>query len=139
MNVRRVLLGGIAAGFVIFMLTGVLNGALLSEDFQNWSRELGSLLHPTAQPASMILWTLMSLIYGIGGVWLYAGIRPRFGAGAKTALRAGFILWFVSKVPTALDFLTLGILPEKLLAGQVIGSLVSIVAGVFLGAFLYKE
>lgn len=39
----------------------------------------------------------------------------------------------------ALDFVTLGVLPTKIFAGQAIGSLFAIVIAVFSGAMIYKE
>ena len=35
-----------------------------------------------------------AFLLGIVTVWLYAAIRPRFGAGAKTAVIAGLFVWF---------------------------------------------
>ncbi|MFA6469317.1 MAG: hypothetical protein WCW35_10505 [Bacteroidota bacterium] len=138
-NIPRVLLGGIAAGVIVFISNGIVNGAILSSDFQNWAAGMGSLLHPPEQSISMSLWALMCLIHGIAGVWLYAGMRPRFGAGAKTALLAGFFLWTVCKFTASFDFIALGILPGKIITGQIIGSFVGILIGVFVGALLYKE
>ena len=37
---------------------------------------------------SFVIW---GLFVGIFPVWLYAAIRPRYGAGLKTALGAGFV------------------------------------------------
>jgi hypothetical protein len=138
-NKSRVVLGGMAAGAIIFIVTGVVNGAMLKTEFETWARGMGGLIHPLSQSASLGVWALMNLIHGIAGVWIYAGIRPRYGAGPKTALIAGLALWIVSKFAVGLDFLALGILPSGLIAGQVIGSLVAIMSGVFVGAWLYKE
>ena len=138
-QVQRLLLGGFAAGLVLFFITGVVNGALLSAELQAWSQGLGSLLHPPAAPVPMLLWTLMSFIYGFSGVWLYAGIRPRFGAGPKTALASGLLLWTVSKFATALDLIALGIMPGTIIGGELLGSLIATLAAIFVGAWLYKE
>jgi hypothetical protein len=138
-NRSRLLLGGLAAGLVLFLVTGVVNGAILNADFQAWSQGMGSLIHPPAAPVSMLLWTLMSFIYGLSGVWLYAGIRPRFGAGPRTALASGLMLWTVSKFATALDLLALGIMPGRIIGGELLGSLVATLAAVLVGAWLYKE
>src|SRR5207249_12113958 len=46
-------------------------------------------------PDSMIwVFVVWDIVMGIGLVWLYAAIRPRFGPGAKTAVIAGLALWF---------------------------------------------
>jgi hypothetical protein len=138
-NVERVALGGVVAGVILFVLTGVVNGGILSGELRNWVDGMGSLIHPPAQYISMCLWALMSLIVGIVGVWIYAGIRPRYGAGPRTALLAGFLLWTVSKLAVALDFIALGLLPGRIVAGQLIGGFVTILLGVFFGAWTYKE
>jgi hypothetical protein len=138
-NMQRLALGGAAAAVVIFLITGVINGALLSSQFESWMHEMGSLAHPPAQSVSMSLWTLMCVIYGMCGTWLYVAIRPRYGAGPKTALLAGFVLWIVSKLATALDLIALGIVPQPIIVAQLIGGLVTIVAGVFVGAWIYRE
>jgi hypothetical protein len=138
-NVTRLLFGGLAAGLVLFLVTGVVNGAILNADFQAWLQSMGSLIHPPAQPIPMALWTLMSFIYGLAGVWLYASIRPRFGAGPKTALMSGLMLWTVSKLATALDLIALGILPGKIIAGELLGSLVATLAAILVGGWLYRE
>ena len=33
---------------------------------------------------------------GIASVWLYAAIRPRYGAGAGTAIMAGVAVWVMA-------------------------------------------
>jgi len=138
-NAARVALGGILAGIVHFFAMGLVNGIVLAPELQAWLHETGGLLHPPAQPISMSLWALMSLIYGVIGVWLYAAIRSRFGAGPKTAVLSGLSLWVVSKFTVALDFITLGAIPLKIIAGQTIGGLLAIVIAVLLRAWFYKE
>ncbi|MBK8172397.1 MAG: hypothetical protein IPK60_18930 [Sandaracinaceae bacterium] len=138
-NVGRVLAGGCFAGVVLFSLAGVLNGAVLDDDFQAWSRAMGALIHPQSPATSMVLWALMSFITGIAGVWIYAAIRPRFLAGPKTALVAAVLVWVVSKLTVALDLFALGVLPSKIVIAQLVGSLVSTALALLAGAALYKE
>jgi hypothetical protein len=138
-NVTRVALGGAAAGAVHFAVTGIVNGGILKAELQEWLHGAGSLLHPPTQVTSMGLWALMSLIYGVTGVWLYASIRPRYGAGPKAALLGGLSLWTVSKLTVALDLIALGLIPARIVVSQSICGLVAVVLAVFLGAWLYKE
>ena len=138
-NIKRWLLGGFTAGLILFLLTGAVNAGLLNEDFQAWLHEMGALIHPPAQSTAMMLWTLMSFIYGLVGVGIYAGIRPRFGAGLKTALLAGFILWILSKFTTALDLIALGALPEKIIIGQLVSSFVAMLIAITIGSWIYRE
>jgi hypothetical protein len=138
-NFARVISGGCIAGIILFIGSGIVNGAILNSEFEQWVHEMGNLIHPLPQSTSLLLWGLMCLMHGIVGVWIYAGIRPRYGAGPKTALLAGLLLWIVSKLAVALDLFALGILPKNILVGQLIESFVAILLGVFLGALFYKE
>jgi hypothetical protein len=138
-NIPRVAMGGALAGIVHFAVTGVVNGLVLSAPLQDWLRGAGALLHPPAPATSMSLWGLMSLTYGLVGVWTYAAMRPRFGAGPKTALLAGVSLWIVSKLAVAFDLSALGIVPVEIVVGQSIGGLIAVVLGVLLGSWNYRE
>lgn len=138
-NWTRVAWGGALAAVVHFLVTGVVNGAILSGELQDWLRGVVDLLHPPAQPVPMLLWALMSLTYGFAGVWSYAAMRPRFGAGPKTALLAGFSLWIVSKLAVAFDLVALGLVPLQIVLGQSIGGLIAVMLGVFLGCWVYRE
>ncbi len=139
MNMMRLLLGGLAGGLTTFILTGAVNATLLASPLKTWVADTGSNLHPPAQPLAMGLWAVMSLVIGIAGVWLYAAITPRFGAGYKTALIAGFALWVANKFTVSFDFTALGVFPKALLAGLVLGGLLAIEGGVLVGAWLYKD
>jgi hypothetical protein len=46
--------------------------------------------------AALVVWILWGFVYGILCVWLYAGIRPRFGPGPGTAAKAGFVAWLLA-------------------------------------------
>ena len=41
---------------------------------------------------------LVNLLEGIWAMWLYAAIRPRYGAGPKTAVAAGISWWVISSL-----------------------------------------
>ncbi len=138
-NLKRVLIGGTAAAVVHFITTAYLNVVLLRVPFQEWVSIMGSRLLPTSETTSMLLWVVMNLIYGLVGIWLYACIRPRYGAGPKTALLAGLMLWLVSKAATSLDLITLGIFQNSFVYAQLAGSFVTILVSILIGAWLYKE
>jgi hypothetical protein len=72
-------------------------------------------------------------------VALYAAIRPRFGAGAKTAVLAALAVWFLA-VPTAL----LGLLPmaffgRKFALVWALLAAIPVIVGGLAGAWLYRE
>lgn len=138
-NMKRWLFGGFTASVVLFLLTGAMNATLLEQDFGAWMHDNGTLLHPPTASVSMILWTLMSFIYGFVGVGLYAGFRPRFGAGARPALFAGFILWLLSKLAAALDLIALGVLPQRIIFAELASSFFIMLIAITIGSWIYRE
>jgi hypothetical protein len=46
-------------------------------------------------PGFMALNVVIDLLGGLSLLWLYAAIRPRYSAGAKTAVIAVFAWWFI--------------------------------------------
>ncbi len=86
MNVPKIILGGIVAGILCFIGDGVVHGVLLKE---RWGQIMATLGRTsTANGAAMTEWVVYDLAKGLAGVWLYAAIRPRFGAGPRTATLA---------------------------------------------------
>ena len=86
MNGARVILGGLLAGVVINVFESILNGVVLAKDWEAAMAALGKPPMAGDQIAVFIVW---GFLVGIFAVWLYAAIRPRYGAGPKTALCAG--------------------------------------------------
>jgi hypothetical protein len=140
MNVGRVILGGIVAAAIIFVVAGFLPGLVLGSELQTWHQALGNLYNPPDRSVAMSLFALMSLVFGITGVWIYAAIRPRFGAGAKIALLAGFILWLAGWLTAALGHVALGDLPhyDMAIVPCALGLAAALVA-TLAGAALYRE
>jgi hypothetical protein len=139
MNIARVFVGGILAGVVISAITGAANTFVLQNDFLNWAAGMEGHLHPPKQGVQVSLWTVMALLDGLVSVWIYAGLRTSCGAGAKTALLSGFLVWIVGRFCVALDMIGLGVFPLRLLLGQSMLGLFSLLPGSVIGAWLYKE
>jgi hypothetical protein len=138
-NISRLLLGGLAAGLLLNIITGIANACILNSAFQNWSNGMGNHLHPPTQPVQICFWVIMCLIDGVVGVWIYAGMRSRHGAGPRTALLAGLLVWTIGRLCVAFDMIALGVFPWQFLAGQSVLGLAAILPGVLLGAWLYKD
>jgi hypothetical protein len=130
----RVVVGGLIAGVIHYALTGVINGVILRQQLEGWIGSAGGVLHPRTPAVSMSLWAVMSLCYGLIGIWWYGGMRTRLGAGLSTALLVGVALWTVAKLTVALDLLALGIMPAGIIVSQTTGGFVAIVAGILAGA-----
>src|SRR5438876_12146203 len=91
-------------------------------------------------PDSMIwVFVVWDFVMGIGLVWLYAAIRPRFGPGAKTAVIAGVAVWFFVGLLHALGEGPMGLFPEKVYTVGTIVALVQYAVAGAVGAYVYKE
>ena len=138
-NFGRMLAGGLVAGVIINIAEGLINGLFLGSEWKQWALSKGPLNQAPSQATAMGIWTLVAFALGILGVWLYAAIRPRYGAGPKTAIRAGLFLWVIYWLLVALQHLALGTVPSHLLWlgtwGGLIGELIAMLAG----AAIYKE
>jgi hypothetical protein len=87
-NWTRVVLGGVVAAVILFVAGFIIHGLILGPDWMAWGAA-GHMPLALSHGAMTVVWIIVSLINGITGVWIYASIRPRYGAGAQTALLAG--------------------------------------------------
>jgi len=76
---------------------------------------------------------------GLFAIWLYAAIRPRYGAGLKTAIVAGAAVWALGYVANTIPAAAMHIFPRRLLALGLVAGLVEALVATVLGAWLYKE
>lgn len=136
-NSGRVILGGLVAGIVADILGFLVDGLLLAHRWTDGMRMLGR--GPFA-PKQWIGFNLLGLVGGIVTIWIYAAIRPRYGAGAKTAVLVGLAVWVVGALIPNLSFMWLAhLFPHHLTVYTTAGALVEIVVGAVAGAALYKE
>ena len=136
-NWNRVLLGGIVAGLIIDVVQWLLNGVLLGSDWRQAMQALGKPLAET--PARSLFYILLGLVYGILAIWVYASIRPRYGAGPITALYAGLGVWLLGYFLPALIWMPMGLFPRRLVAISMLVGLAEILLATEVGAWLYQE
>lgn len=136
-NWTRVILGGLLAGLIVNVCEYIVNSFILGSDWAaamkalNISPDMG--IGPTA---AFWLWGFLIGIYALS---LYATIRPRFGAGPKTAVIAGVGVWIPASLLAMIAPAALHLVRYRLIAIGVVLGLVEIVAGTVAGAWLYKE
>ena len=136
-NMGRVILGGIVAGIVADLLGYLVDGVMLAP---RWAEGMKSLGHSAFSSNAWIWFNLLGLASGIVLIWLYASIRPRFGAGPRTALYAGLAIWIVGVLlPNAGLMWAAGLFPANLTLMTTLGGLVEVIVGALAGAALYKE
>jgi len=137
-NWGRVLLGGLAAGLVINVGESVLNLVVFADQMQVMQEEMG-----LEQPGS--LWMVVFILLGFAGgmiaTCLYAAMRPRFGAGPRTALMAGgtvwFLAWFWPMITMAPFFAPYFALSAYVMA--VIYTFIEVQVAALVGGWLYRE
>ena len=134
-NWVRVILGGLLAGVIINAFEFILNGVLLAKDMQAAITALGRQMGG----GELLLFAVWGFLVGIFAVWLYAGIRPRYGAGLKTALFAGLAVWCLGYLLAAVTPLALKLFPTRLTVIGLAVGLVEVGVGTLAGAWLYRE
>lgn len=139
MNVRRIVFGGLVAGIIYNVIETIANGVILGAEWKAWQISLGTADHPPAPGAAIGLWTLIAFCWGIAGAWLYAAIRPRFGAGPKSAIIAASVLWMIGWLFNELEQVALGDIPHHLLIIGSLAGLIASLAAVFTAAWIYRE
>jgi hypothetical protein len=136
-NWRLVFLGGLLAGIVLVVLGYVAWAIYLN---RIWNDALEPFGHRIPESIGFhILWIICYLIGGILAVWLYAAIRPRYGAGPKAALLAGLVFWVLSGVSFVIMLGSLELFPVSLLVIDSLTYLVMVIVATLLGASIYQE
>ncbi len=136
-NVGRVLLGGLVAGVVLNIGEFLLNGLLLAEEMKTFFTERNLPAEPTA--SFFVTATVATFILGIVIVYLYAAIRPRFGAGVKTAICAGALAWFFVYLYVGALYAAMGMVSTSLTVKGMVWGLFEFAISAVAGAWLYKE
>jgi hypothetical protein len=137
-NTGRWFIGGVAAAIVLFIIDFVLNGVVLMEQ---WNAAMAALQQPPMGESvgEIVLYAILSLIVGLTAVWIYVGIRPRFGPGVMTAIWAGIATWILACLVPNAFFVMSGLFPAQLLWTVIIVGLVQMPVATVVGAWLYRE
>ena len=137
-NAPRVILGGLAAGLVMNVLDVTTGLTLLADDMNSNAQRLN--LDPAVinSTSAMVTWIAADFIYGLLVVFTYAGFRPRFGPGPKTAIIAGVTIYAGITVILA-GFLSVGMFMQGQFMKQAAISLGVVIIASLVGGALYKE
>src|SRR5262245_21711320 len=98
---------------------------------------LGRPIHESA--GNMIFYILLGFGYGIMATLMYAAIRPRFGAGATTALYAGFGVWSLGYFLPLAMWMPMRLFTAYLMATVMVIGLLEILIATEAGAWMYRE
>jgi len=121
-NWGRVVVGGLLAGVVLNIVDFVFFGVMMKQNIAAAMQALGK--QPGAMDSLVPLFVVLDFVYGIGLLWVYAAIRPRFGAGAKTAVIAGVAVWFFIALLHNPGEAPMGLYPQRM---YVTGTIVALV------------
>jgi hypothetical protein len=135
-NLTRVLLGGLVTGLLLNIGEFVLNGVILAEQWSSFMANTGLGEIGTMQAASTVI---VNFLVGIGVIWMYAAIRPRFGAGPRTAVIAGLTLWAIGWLFIGTSFYISGISPAGIAFTSIIWGLFEVPISAVTGAWFYQE
>jgi hypothetical protein len=137
-NIRLLVLGGVVAGVVLFIVDAVVNGVFL---VQEWNDAMAALQKPTITEGlgNFIFFALLSLIVGLTTMWVYVGIRPRFGPGPKSAIYAGLAVWLAAYLVPNAFVSQVGLVPARIAWAGIIVGLIEVPVASILGAYFYQE
>ena len=137
-NWGRVIMGGLVAGVGMNLLS-FAGWALLVRP--SLSAALLALGRPLQESVGVtVVMVVMTLLIGILAVWLYAAIRPRCGPGPGTAAVAGVVVGLLLGVFPDIGWGSiLRLIPASVFVTDAVTTLVVVIIGTILGAWVYKE
>ncbi len=100
MNVSGIIKGGLVAGLLINVSEFVLNMMVIPV--------------PEGAGGSIGFWVVYAFVMGLLTAYLYALIRPRCGAGPKTGVCAGLLVWALHTLLPAGGMWNMGMAPDGL-------------------------
>ena len=81
----------------------------------------------------------MAFAYGLALAWLYAALRPRYGAGPRTALLATAAVWVLAYLIPTVMYLAMGAGSQGTYTIAVVWGLVELLIAGQIAGYLYQE
>jgi hypothetical protein len=136
MNMTRVFLGGLLAGLIINISEFVLNTAILGTRMQARMTQMNL---PPIGGSAVIVFVALGFLIGIAMIWLYAAIRPRYGARPMTAMIAGAAVWFFGYFYSSITAVAMGMWSARLTAAVLLWGLIEVLIAALAGGYVYQE
>lgn len=137
-NMRKVLSAGALAGLAMLVADIGLNGFLLSDQWDAAMARLGQPPFTEGSTIGTVLFLAAELLMGWLLAFTYAAIRPRLGAGVRTAMTAGLMMW----LPGTAIFLGLagmGVFTWAFIGVSMLPSLAVALVGAYVAGRFYSE
>jgi hypothetical protein len=135
-NARGVVVGGLVSGLIINVSEYILNEPVLGA---RMAAMLTAHNLPLIGGKAIAVFVILGFVLGLVLVWLYAAIRPRFGAGPKTAAIAGAVVWFLDYFCGSVVLGALGLFPTQLIFIALVWGLIELIVAALVGGRLYSE
>lgn len=136
MNAGKVAVGTIAAGVIINIVESIMNIFVIAGPMEEMLQAMNL---PAMGGAAMGGFMVLAFTLGFLIVWTYAAIRPRYGAGPTTAMRAGSAVWVAFYfLGTGANWL-MGIVSLQLFLITLAYTLPMMLAAACAGAMVYQE
>lgn len=126
-NTKRILLGGLLAGSVI-TIGEIVRQAIMT-----------SAAAASGASMPMGVFILRGVSLGIFCLLLYAAVRPRLGAGVKTAITVGIVVFLVGTLFPPFGLTMQAFAPARLLLETIIWNAIELPLATLAGAWLYRE
>ena len=140
-NTQKLVIGGLAAGVVLNLIDYAAYGVILADrmkaDSNAFKAGLGDQM-AAMDGGTLARYVIMDFVVGFLVVWAYVAMRPRFGAGARTAVYAGLMLWIFGLITTS-GYMEMGLMSPGLWWTFSFIWLVNLVLAVLAGGMVYKE
>ncbi len=138
-NWKKVLAGGVLAGVVLIILNLLAQFLLMSRFQQEMNSWIPGATERMATGTGVVaVGLILKFVLGTLLVWLYAAIRPRFGAGPRTALYAAVFVWLLGAIFFS-DIPMIGMMSVGTYAILELLQLTAFFIAVWIGAWTYSE
>jgi hypothetical protein len=137
-NYPRVFLGGLAAGVVANVCDYVTNTILMADDLQAMlvRRNLDANVMTSASVG--MTWVAVDFVLAFLMVWSYAVARPRLGAGPRTAIAMGLVIYFATTA-VVFGFQSMGLITPDVFWKNAALTLVTAILASLTGGAIYQE
>lgn len=137
MDYKRILTGGLVAGFIINILDFLVMLFATGDLYKNMQAK-GLYLASPRLPFSY-LWIFGMFVMGILLAWFYAVARARLGAGPGTALLVGFFLALMVHVPYNVAEASWAMTGRLIPLIHMVSGIVEFIIAGYVAAWIYKE
>ena len=127
MNPKRIIIGGLLAGAVIIL------GEIVRQAVMTPAGPTSGASMPTG------VFILRGASLGMFCLLLYAAVRPRLGAGVKTAVTVGILVFLVGTLFPPFGLTMQAFAPARLLLESIIWNAIQLPLATVAGAWLYRE